>query len=103
MSTKSGRRLARDNVAAYHEARLAELIGRVQEALEKFRDGELDAFETDQVLFRYSRAAKALWKFCNHADAEFTASLIGEREPIDWWERAALADRRVESRGTHRD
>ncbi len=35
----------------------------------------------------YSRASKELWKFCNLTDAEFTASLIGEGAPIDWWER----------------
>lgn len=36
-----------------------------------------------------SRAAKEFWKFCNSADAVFTAAVIGERAPTDWWERGA--------------
>jgi hypothetical protein len=33
------------------------------EAVDRYRAGELDAFDVDQVLFQYSRAAKELWKF----------------------------------------
>jgi hypothetical protein len=64
MSTKSERserRAAREVVAAYHEAQLGELVARVGEALDRFRAGELDAFDADQVIFQYSRAAKELW------------------------------------------
>ncbi len=89
MSTKSERQAAREAVAAYHEARLAELIRHVSEAVDRFRAGELDAFETDQMIFQYSRAAKELWKFCNLTDIVFTAEVIGERAPADWWERGA--------------
>ena len=87
MSTKSERRAAREVVAAYHDARLCELVERVGEAVDRFRAGELDAFGTDQVIFQYSRAAKELWKFCNLSDVVFTAQIIAERAPIDWWER----------------
>jgi hypothetical protein len=76
-------------VAANHEARLAELLRRVGEAADRFRAGELDAFEADQVIFQYSRAAKELWKFCNLGDAVFTAQLISEAAPAAWWERGA--------------
>ena len=93
MSSKSERRAAREMVAAYHEARLAELIQRLGEAVDRFRAGELDAFDTDQIVFQYSRAAKELWKFCNLPNVEFTASLIGDRAPTDWWERGALRRR----------
>lgn len=89
MSSKSERRVAREAVAAYHEARLAELIRHVGEAVDRFRAGEFDAFEADQIMFQYSRAAKELWKFCNRSDVVFTAELIGERAPPDWWERGA--------------
>lgn len=89
MSTKSERQAAREAVAAYHEARLAELIRHVGEAVDRFRAGELDAFETDQIIFQYSRAAKELWKFCNLTDVVFTAEVIGESAPADWWERGA--------------
>jgi hypothetical protein len=89
MSSKSERRAAREAVADYHQAQLAELVQRVGEAVDRFRAGQLDAFEVDQVVFQYSRAAKELWKFCNAPDVEFTASLIGDRPPVDWWERGA--------------
>ena len=89
MSTKSERRAAREVVAPYHEARLGELVGRVGEALDRFRAGDLDAFDTDQVIFQYSRAANELWKFCNQSDVVFTAQVVAERAPADWWERGA--------------
>ena len=89
MSSKADRRAAGEAVAKYHEARLAQLVQRVGDAVDRFRAGDLDAFEVDQVVFQYSRAAKELWKFCNLADAEFTASMIGDRAPADWWERGA--------------
>ena len=89
MSGASQRRAAREAVAAYHEARLTELLDRVGAAVDRFRAGGLDAFEADEVLFQYSRAAKELWKFCNGSDVEFTARLIGDHAPDDWWERGA--------------
>jgi hypothetical protein len=89
MASPSRRRTALDSVAAYHEAQLVELVGRVEEGIARLRRGEQDAFETDQVIFQYSRAAKELWKFCNASDAEFTASLIAGGATIDWWERGA--------------
>lgn len=67
MSNES-KRQAREAVAAYHEARLAELIGHVGEAVDRFCGGELDAFETDQIILQQSRAAKELWKFCKLTD-----------------------------------
>ena len=89
MSSKSEHLAAREAVAQYHEARLAELVARVGDAVDRFRAGELDAFDTDQVIFQYSRAAKELWRFCNLPEVEFTAGLIGDRAPADWWERGA--------------
>jgi hypothetical protein len=85
MSTKSERRLALDEVAAYHEARLAELVQRVGEAVDRFRAGELEAFEVDEVIFQYSRSAKELWKFCNLSDVVFTARSVRDSPPVDWW------------------
>jgi hypothetical protein len=89
MSSKSERRAAVEVVAAYHEARLAELVQRVGDGVDRFRAGELDAFEVDQVIFKYSRAAKELWKFCNLSDAEFGAGMIRDGARVDWWERGA--------------
>jgi hypothetical protein len=93
MSSKSERRAAREKVAAYHEARLAELVQRVGEAVDRFRSGELDAFDANQIIFQYSRAAKELWKFCNLSDVEFTASMIVDGAPVDWWDRGAPSRR----------
>jgi len=67
---------------------LADLIERVEKAVDRFRAEELNAFEVDQVIFQYSRAVKELWKFCNLSDAEFTASRVDD-SPIDWWELGA--------------
>jgi hypothetical protein len=75
---------------AYHEAELSALIRRAGEAIDRYGAGELDAFETDQELFQYSRAAKELWKFCNLGDVVSTAHLIAEQPPIDWWDRGAF-------------
>ena len=87
MSQKSDRQQAREAVAAYHEAELAELVAHVEEAIDRFRSGELKAFDVDEVLFQYSRAAKELWKFCNIGNVQVTADQLHGAPPIDWWER----------------
>ena len=68
MTAKSHRQAAREAVAAYHEAELARLLEHVGSAVDRFRSGDLDAFEVDHALFQYSRSAKELWKFCNLGD-----------------------------------
>ena len=65
------------------------LVERVGVAIDRFRDGELDAFGVDQALFQYSRAAKELWKLRSLGDPELTANIIRERPSIDWWDRGA--------------
>ncbi|HWS35430.1 MAG TPA: hypothetical protein VN408_22165 [Actinoplanes sp.] len=89
MGEKAERHAARAAVAAYHEAELAKLVAHVGGAVDAHRAGELDAFEVDEVLFRYSRAAKELWKFCHQTQAEIVAWILREQPPADWWERAA--------------
>lgn len=93
MSSKSERRAARAVVADYHGAQLGALVARVGEAVDRYRAGELDAFEVDRVLFQYSRAAKELWKFCNILQVEVAAAMIIEQPPHDWWERGAPRER----------
>lgn len=44
----------------YHDAQLTELVSHVGAAIDRYRAGELDAFDVDRVLFQYSRAAKEL-------------------------------------------
>lgn len=95
MGTKAERRAARELVAAYHEARLDELVARVAEAVDRHRAGELDAFEVDQVIHHYHRAARELWKFCQitGVQAEVTAYTITrmseQGETIDWWQQTS--------------
>ena len=80
-------------VAEYHQAELENLVARVGEAVDGYRAGELDAFDVDQVLFQYSRAAKELWKYCNYLQVETAAAMIREQPPRDWWERGAPRER----------
>ncbi len=89
MSAKSDRHAARGAVAAYHEGELAALVECVGAEIDRFRDGELNALDVDQVLFQYSRAAKELWKFCNLGDPELTANVMREESAADWSERGA--------------
>ena len=89
MSAKSDREAAREAVAAYHETQLAALVERVGSAIDRFRGGQLNAFDVEQVLFHYSRAAKEFWKFCNLGDTELAANIVRERPAVDWWERGA--------------
>ena len=89
MSATSDRRAARETVAAYHEEQLGELVRHVKQAVERFQAGEIDAFEVDEVVFQYSRAAKELWKFCNLGQVEFTARIVRDEPPGDWWDRGA--------------
>jgi hypothetical protein len=48
--------------------------------------------EIDRVVFQYSRAAKELWKFCNHLQVEVAAAMI----------RGAAAKRLVGTRSAKR-
>jgi hypothetical protein len=89
VTAKSDRRAARQTVAAYHEEQLGGLIDHVKLAVERFEDGALDAFEVDELIFQYSRAAKELWKFCNLGDVEIAARIIRDEPPGDWWDRGA--------------
>lgn len=93
MGTKAERRAAAALVAGYHEARLNELVAHVADAVERHRAGELDAFEVDEVLHHYQRAARRLRTFCDQSGAqvELTAYAIRRMAEddvtIDWWER----------------
>jgi len=93
VSDKSDRRAARETVAAYHEEQLGELVRHVKLAIESFEAGELDAFEVDELIFQYSRAAKELWKFCNLGHVESAARFVWEEPLGSWWDRGARRGR----------
>jgi hypothetical protein len=93
MARSSERQAALEVVGAYHQEQLSMLLGRAAEAVDRFRSGEVDAFETDAVLFQYGRAAKELWKFCNLGDVFSTAAVIADGPVMDWWARGAFRNR----------
>jgi hypothetical protein len=88
VSEKSDRRQAREAVAVYHEAKLAELLSHVTGSDRGFRSGEFGAFDADEVLFQYS-CRKELWKFCNIGNVQVTVNQLHDGPPIDWWGRGA--------------
>lgn len=95
MGTKAERRAARERVAAYHEARLGELIAYVAVAVDRYRAGEIHAYAVDETIDHYHRAARELWKFCWYGGGgthiEIIAGLLDQLatdgETINWWER----------------
>lgn len=98
-SSKQSRRVALALVATYHEAELTGLVEHVIEAIERYRAGELDVHDVDEVIHRYHKATQELWKFCfsggSGAHAESIAAslehLTAEGRRPDWW---AAAERR---------
>lgn len=89
---RAKKRTALAFLGSYHEARLGDLLEHVREALARYDDGEIDAFDVDAVIHHYKRAVAELWKFCavsgSHAIAR--AALLeeaaAEGDLPDWWE-----------------
>jgi hypothetical protein len=63
-TAKARRRADLALVGSYYEARLAELLERVREGFARYDAGELNAFDLDDLIHRYKRATRELWKFC---------------------------------------
>jgi hypothetical protein len=84
-------------VAAYHEARLAELIAHVAADLDRYRAGDVDAYTVDETIHHYHRADQELWKFCWSGGAgvhiEMVAGMLerlaDDEQTIDWWQSVA--------------
>jgi hypothetical protein len=101
MRTKAERRAAQERVAAYYAAQLGELIEFITAAVDSYRTGDIDAYDVDETIHQYHRAARELWKFCWSAGGgthnEIVAHLIdrmpSDGETINWWERAAPRQR----------
>jgi hypothetical protein len=105
-STRAERRAARAQVASYHQAELARLLEHVEEAIASLRRGEMDVFAVGDVVHRYERAKRELWKFCwlGHpaSAAKVIAELVAERREIDWWSEGSTARERARARRTNR-
>jgi hypothetical protein len=101
-ATKAERRAARERVSRYYESELAKLIDRVDEAIARYRDGEIGLHDVDEVIHRYSKAARALWKFCWSTGSGSQVVLVArtlehwaaEVDSVDWWEEAERPRRR---------
>ncbi len=99
-ASSSERRVVRAIVASYHEAELAGLVEHVAKAIERYCAGELGPSEVDEVIHRYKKAARELWKFCfgggSGSYAVIVAAVLEEMtakgERHDWWEAAEPRD-----------
>jgi hypothetical protein len=111
-SSKAERQADVALVIRYHEARLADLLERVRDGLDRYDAGELDAFELDELIHRYKRAARELWKFCgdrthgrsSHFIARTLEDMQKREETIDWWdpETPTIPAGAEPARGGHR-
>lgn len=89
---RARRRAARERIGAYHEEQLELLLGHVRDGFAQLDTGEIDVFDLDDLIHRYKRAARELWKFCGSSGAawETAARTLdflheqGEDLP-DWW------------------
>ena len=101
-ATKAERRAARERASRYYDAELTKLIERVENAIARYRDGEIDVHDVDNVIHRYSKAARELWKFCWSGGAGsnmfFVACTLemwaAEADEVDWWKEAERPRRR---------
>lgn len=96
---RAERRAARQAIGDYHEVQLRLLLDeRVREGFARLDVGEIDAFELIQ---RYERSARELWKFCGQtaSDHVFAARTLafwrgaGDELP-DWWDAGEPRRRR---------
>jgi hypothetical protein len=98
---RAERRAARDRIVSYHEQELMLLLERVRAGFARLDAGEIDAFDLDDLIHRYKRSTRELWKFCGQtsSDRVRAARMLeywheqGE-EPPDWWEAGESRRRR---------
>jgi hypothetical protein len=67
------------------------LLERARDGFAPLGAGDIDAFELDDLIHRYKRSARELWKFCGHTGSQWlTATRTLEylqaqgEEPPDW-------------------
>src|SRR5580700_4642317 len=88
---RARRRAARELIGAYHDEQLRGLLEHVREGFDRLDRGEIDAFELDDLIHRYKRSARELWKFCGSSGSDWERAarrlefLRGDGEEPDWW------------------
>jgi hypothetical protein len=98
---RAQRRAARETIAKYHEEQLLLLLGRVRDGFARLDAGEIDAFDLDDLIHRYQRSARELWKFCGQSGSGWllaarTLEFLRDQgeDPPDWWAAGELRRRR---------
>ena len=98
---RARRRAAREVIGRYQEQQLRLLLERVRDGFQRLDAGEIDAFELDELIHRYTRSARELWKFCGQSGSEWltaarTLEYLREQgeEPPDWWQAGEPRRRR---------
>ena len=89
---RAERRAARELIGRYHEEQLGLLLEHVREGFARLDAGEIDAFDLDELIHRYKRSARELWKFCGQSGSDWLSAARtlrylearGEDLP-DWW------------------
>lgn len=89
---RAERRAARDLIGRYHEEQLGLLLEHVREGFAQLDAGGINAFELDELIHRYKRSARELWKFCvlsgsGGLSAARTLRYLEEQgqDRPDWW------------------
>jgi len=88
---RARRRAARELIGAYRDEQLRGLLEHVREGFARLDRGEIDAFELDDLIHRYKRSARELWKFCGSSGSDWEravkmlAFLRENDEEPDWW------------------
>ncbi len=98
---RAERRAARQAIGDYHEAQLRLLLDRVRDGFARLDTGEIDAFELDELIHRYKRSARELWKFCGQTGSDWVRAVgmlefwraQGE-DLLDWWDAGEPRRRR---------
>jgi hypothetical protein len=97
---RARRQAARELIGAYHEEQLRALLEHVRDGFMRLDKGEIDAFELDDLIHRYKRSARELWKFCGSSGGQWEraghmlANLREQGEVPDWWEAGAVRGQR---------
>jgi hypothetical protein len=98
---RAQRRAARETIGRYHEEQLRLLLERVRDGFARLDAGDIDAFELDDLIHRYKRSARELWKFCGQTGSQWLAATrtleyleAQGDEPPDWWQAGEPRRRR---------
>jgi hypothetical protein len=96
---RAKRRADQAFLVTYHQARLAELLEHVREGFAEYDASRIDAFGLDDLVHRYTRAARELWKFSTVSGVQVEQAVRAleyaqeRRESVDWWKAAERPDR----------